>query len=96
MLFKRYLFIVLISFLQNIGKEMCYFCFSFCSVFINWIFFLLNIRKEIRYHYFDTVLFFIDEYRKRNMLLLFYFLFYFYCFGFFSAKYQKGNVYFLF
>ena len=34
MLFKRDLFIVLISFLLNIGKEMCYFCFCYCSVFI--------------------------------------------------------------
>ena len=34
MLFKRSLSIVLISYLLNIGKEMCYFCFCYRSVFI--------------------------------------------------------------
>ena len=37
--------IVLISFLLNIGKEMCYFGFNFCSIFIVLISVLLYIRK---------------------------------------------------
>ena len=41
----RSVLVVLISFLLNIGNEMCYFHFNFCSVFLL-ISFLLNIRRK--------------------------------------------------
>ena len=46
MLFKRDLFIVLISFLLNIGREMCYFCFLFLFCFYCLDFFSAKYRKN--------------------------------------------------
>ena len=61
MLFKRDLFIVLISFLLNIGKECVIFVFvSILFSLFRFLFcYIVNIGKEIRYLCFDFPLYFL-------------------------------------
>ena len=90
-------FIVLNSFLLNIGKDI-FFIFVLISVLflIVLISFLLNIGNEMCYIYvlvsvFFSVGFFFAKNQKGNVYFFFYFRSVFYCFGFFSSHHWTAN-----